>query len=313
MMLKIALWATVAATFLIGGISHADEREVLRCASNPHPDRLPTLGVWQKQGSGEKENLYYTYLSARFPNVPNFTCDMWCFESQGVIYKSAREIDGGCVELRHDWESHDWEVVTTVTPYAGAVDLVSRLEPLGGTQTSTPEEYPYLNVCWQLRRAEDFASEPEPYPEFVRRCFIFTDRGREFLLDLSRRPIPRLAQDDEYNNPPWVQMYAPKSAPLEKRSGPTAWADYSDARFTIPLIGAVSRDRKYLTALASRGEDVCQAWHDCMHNNSRWLPAVDGTTKEWRLRVYAMRNDPNELLGRFHEDFPDIEPIEKPQ
>ena len=79
----------------------------------------------------------------------------------------------------------------------------------------------------------------------------------------------------------------------------------------MPVIGVVSRDGKYLTAMASGAESmVCQAWHDCMHNNARWLPAANGNGHEWRVRIYAMENDPEALLTRFHEDFPEIAPWE---
>ena len=289
------------------GFSIAEDRHVLTVTSNPGPDELPTLGVWQEHV--KKKGLYYTNLSASFPVVPDFTCDLWCFESPGIHFLSAQELADGNVELRHSWDEHDWEIVTTATPLPGALEIVSRIEPTGGNTHTEPSKYPGLNICWQLPRAPDFASEPEPYPEFVRRCFIFTNRGRTFLLDTHRRPIPVKSSTHKRNNPPWVQMYAPQSAPVDLRGGPTGWADYSTDRFTVPVIGAVSRDRKYLTAMASGSEAmICQAWHDCMHNNARWLPATNGKGKQWRVMIYAMQNDPEKLLQRFHGDFPDIQP-----
>jgi hypothetical protein len=164
-----------------------------------------------------------------------------------------------------------------------------------------------LNVCWQLRRAALFASQPEPYPEFVRRCFIFTDQGRTFLPDTERRPIPVKPPTHAHNTPPWVQMYLPKGAPKDLRAGSSGWADYSPDRYTEPVIGAVSRDGKYLAALAAGNESVVsQAWHDCMHNNPGWMPAKEGSSKEWRIRLYVMENDPDLLLERFKRDFPDV-------
>ena len=281
----------------------------MTAASNPNPSELPTLGVWQEYV--KKKDLYYTNISARFPNVPDFTCDLWCYESPGIEFVSAQELKDGHVELRHSWDEQDWEIVTTATPHRRAVEVVARLEPTTGDGVDTPQEYPALNICWQLRRAPAFASEPEPYPEFVKRCFIFTERGRTFLLDTVRRPIPVKPASHKRNNPPWVQMYKPAAAPDDLRSGATGWADYSPDRFTVPVIGAVSRDRQFLTAMASGSQAmVCQAWHDCMHNNARWLPSADGGGKEWRVRIYAMRNSPSELLAQFNGDFPNIEPWE---
>lgn len=296
----------VLIILLLCNLSVADDRHLFTVRSNPQPDVLPTLGVWQEHV--RSKGLYNTYLSATFPNIPNFTCDLWCFESPGIFFTSAREMEGGVVELNHSWTEHGFQIVTTATPHPGALEVVSRLKLTDGSASAKPTEYPRLNICWQLKRAPDFASEPEPYPEFVRRCFVFTESGRTFLLDMRRRPIPVKPVDHERNSPPWVQMYLPQSAP-DLRSGSTGWADYSPDRFTVPVIGAVSRDRKHLTAIASGSEVmVCQAWHDCMHNNSRWLPPADGTGKEWRVRIYAMRNDPAVLLERFQSDFPDIQP-----
>ena len=303
------LLSALVFSLLAAGNSAADDRQILTAKSNPKPEALPTLGVWQEHV--KKKNQYYTNLSVRFPNVPDFTCDLWCFESPGIEFQSARELKEGRVELRHSWEGHDQEIVTTATPYRGSVEIVSRLAPARNDAAGEPSEYPPLNICWQLRRAPEFASEPDPYPEFVRRCFIFTDRGQTFLLDTVRRPIPVKPITHKRNNPPWVQMYAPHAAPAELRSGPSGWADYSSDRFTVPVIGAISRDRKYLTAMASGSQAmVCQAWHDCMHNNARWLPAADGSGKEWRVRIYAMENDPAALLAQFHSDFPTVQPWE---
>jgi hypothetical protein len=305
------IFKTLAILFCLLFAHHteAGDRVVLTTEANPQPNTLPTLGVWQEHN--KKKDLYYTNVSASFPNIPDFTCDLWCYESPGIEYQAARELTGGVVELRHTWEQQDWVVVTTGVPLAGAVEVVATLSASADDPPEAPSQYPSLNICWQLRRASNFASEPDPYPEFVRRCFIFTERGRTFLHETVRRPIPVKSVTHKRNNPPWVQMYKPQAAPDDLRGGSTGWADYSPDRFTVPVIGAVSRDRKYLTALASGSRAmICQAWHDCMHNNARWLPTADGRSKEWRVKIYAMENDPAALLARFREDFPVIQPWE---
>ncbi len=287
----------------------ADDRELFTVTTNELPDEIPTLVVWQEHN--KKKGTWYTNISASFPNVPDFTCDLWCYESPGIEFESAEQLEDGAVRLRHSWADHDATIVTTATPSVGSVEVVARLDPVSKVNGEEEEDYPALNICWQLRRAPAFASEPEPYPEFVRRCFVFTQRGQTFLLDTERRPIPVKPVTHKRNNPPWVQMYLPVDAD-DKRAGPDNWADYSPDRFTVPVIGAVSRDRKYLTAIGSGSQSmVCQAWHDCMHNNARWLPADDTQGKEWRIVVYAIENDPEELIRRFRADFPDIEPWQK--
>jgi hypothetical protein len=113
------------------------------------------------------------------------------------------------------------------------------------------------------------------------------------------------------NNPPWVQMYLPKLAPTDIRAKPNEWADYSPDRYTLPIIGAVSRDGKYLSAMTAGAENMmCQAWHDCMHNNARWLPTDGETGKSWHVRIYVMQNDPDVLVARFKHDFPTVQPWE---
>ncbi len=276
-----------------------ENTDVIVTANNPDPQTLPTLGVWQ--------NKELTLVSAAFPNVPDFTCDSWCYESN-VEFIGAAALDGGRIELRHrDGARPHVIIVTIVTPEPGAVEFVARVE-LDEDQypdAEMPANPPGLNLCWQIRRAPIFASAPEPYPEFVKRCFVFTSEGVTYLDKTVRRKIPCRPADDRYNNPPWVQMYVGTWRDIPE-TGPESWADYSTDRYTTTVIGATSRDGDYLTAIANdSATTMCQAWHDCMHNNPRWLPA-DAPTEErrWRLKIYAMENKPDELLARVGEDFP---------
>jgi hypothetical protein len=214
---------------------------------------------------------------------------------------------GGRIRMYHSWKNHEWEVVTVATPEEGSVEVVATLEPEDKHRGIEPEDYPGLNVCWQLRNAPGFASKPDPYPEFVKRCFLFTEKGRTFLHETERRKIPVQPPDHEYNNPPWVQMYLPVGAP-EVKAGTRSWADYSPDRYTHQVIGAVSRDGRFVAAIANdTGSTMSQAWHDCMHNNAAWVQARSGSGKEWRIRIYAMENDPVALIDRMKKDFPGIE------
>lgn len=280
---------------------------VLFTAKNLQPEVLPTLGLWEEYSQRKKQ--FDRFVSATFPNVPDFTCDLWCYESEGITFVDGRPLEKGRVELRHSWDGHNWDIISTVTPLAGALDVVARLVPIESEKSDHPSEYPPLNICWQLRRAADFASKPEPYPEFVKRCFIFTDHGRTYLHDTERRPIPVRSRDEKENNPPWVQMYLPESAPADIRADANSWAGYSPDRYTLPIIGAVSRDGNYLAAIATGAEGmVCQAWHDCLHNNARWLPAAETADKTWRVRIYVMENDSEALIARFLREFPSVVP-----
>lgn len=293
-----------------GGISpsyRATSRQevphMLITANNPNPKTLPTLAVWEDEESSPGRKLIM--VASTFPNVPGFTCDAWCYESD-VDFVDARALSRGRLQLRHRWRAHPQiMLVTVVTPEPGAVEFLAHLE-LTDRRGEVPPEMPFVNLCWQVRRAPAFASKPDPYPEFVKRCFIFTAKGRTFLHQTERRKIPVRPADDPYNNPPWVQMYAASWLPLPKAS-PDSWADYSPDQYTTPVIGVVSRDGKYLAALANDSATVmAQAWHDCLHNNPQWTPANASPLKRrWRLKVYAMPDDPNALLKQVRRHFPD--------
>ncbi|MBM3474903.1 MAG: hypothetical protein FJX75_16700 [Armatimonadetes bacterium] len=278
----------------LAGLATAQEPNMIVTATNPKPDELPTLGVW------ERDKL--TLVSSTFPNVPEFTCDSWCYESE-MDFLGATALDGGRLELRHRLRATpNVLIVTTVTPEPGAVEFAARV----GVETGeSPVGVPCPNLCWQLRRAPLFASAPDPYPEFVKRCFIFTRKGVTFLDQTERRKIPVRAADDPYNNPVWVQMYVGEWQDLPQ-AGPTSWADYSPGRYTTTVIGAVSRDGKWLAAIANDSAPLmAQAWHDCMHNNPLWLPPNTPPTQQlWRVRIYVMENDPQALLARVAKDFP---------
>lgn len=263
-----------------------------------NPGVLPALGVWCTEDASQ------TFVSSSFPEPAGFTCDTWCYESKGIDFVSAQAMEQGKIQMRHSWCGHDAQIVTIVTPRLGMVEFLAYLEGNSSGEPVAAIEYPPLNACWQLRNAPAFASKPDPYPEFIKRCFIFTDRGLTFLHETERFRIPVRPPDHTYNNPPWVQMYLPIWERL-RRAGPDSWADYSTTRYIYPVIGAISRDGKYLTALANESSStMCQAWHDCMHNNPNWLPARSGAGKIWRLGIYVLRNDPDELLRRVASDFP---------
>ena len=193
--------ATLALWLALPAVVRASD---LVTASNPDPHTLPSLSVYNDDTFSRDKVL--TMVAATFPNVPEFTCDAWCYESN-VDFLVARALDGGKVELRHrDRDQPRVVIVTTVTPEPGAVEFLARLELEKGATAQLPANPQPLNLCWQLRRAPSFASKPDPYPEFVKRCFMFMEQGVVFLDKTTRRPIPVRPADDLYNNPPWVQM-----------------------------------------------------------------------------------------------------------
>ncbi|GMW01698.1 MAG: hypothetical protein AMXMBFR84_28350 [Candidatus Hydrogenedentota bacterium] len=286
----------------------ADENIVVVAeAVNPDPARLPTIRVVREKLWGQ----YYPIVEASFPDAPGFTCSSWCYEAE-VDFVDAKAIENGAMEMRHRDKHHpQMIVITTITPAPGATLFDARVEQDKESHPSAalPPSPPGLNLCWQLRHATEFASLPEKYPAFVKRCFIFTEKGQTFLLDTKRINIPVQPDDHEYNNPPWVQSYSSMHVPVPV-TAPTAWAGNSPDRFTTPVIGVVSRDTKYLAAIANDTADyMAQAWHDCMHNNPKWSPeGAPAGERRWRVGVYVMENDPQVLLKRIAKDFPGLLP-----
>jgi hypothetical protein len=272
--------------------------------------RRPELS-FEKDGSLTGGKRLLDTVRGRFPDVPGFAFDAWCYESPLTLVEH-RRLAGGVLELRHRVnDAGHVLLVTTVTPEPGAVEFSARaqLDPQHQPGARLPNALPVPNLCWQVRRAEGFKSAPDPYPEFIKRCFIFTEKGRTFLDQTTRRKLvyrdPPLAPDAPQNNPPWVQAYVGTwQEVLVPAKG--FWANYSPDRYTIPVIGVVSRDGKHLAALASgSASEMAQAWHDCLHNNPPWEPAgASPAERRWRVKVYVMANNPARLLERVKSDFP---------
>jgi len=276
---------------------------------------VPSLGVRQ-------ENLAPTYGTFTFvwvyvPEIPGCILDLLCYEHSNMQYKGHCVVRGGAIELRHrSTEDANVLLITTVTPEPGAVELVARAE-IDAEQSpgaELPENLPEPNLCFRVKRAEDaFSAYPDPFPEFISRCFIFTKRGFTCLDKTTRRKMPRAADDDLRNNPPWVQIYTPVWQPVAKPSTGLTWYNASPDRFTVPVIGVVSRDGKHLVALANGSSDrMTQAWQECLHNNPIWLPKnAPPAGQRWRVKLYIMPNDSEALLTRVAEDFPNA-PTHRP-
>jgi len=264
---------------------------------NPSPEKLPTLQVWQKG----KE----TMVGITFPNIPDFTCDAWCYENE-VDLLDIISLDQGRMKLIHTIRKNAGVyLITLITPESGAVTFTSWIERKKNYQGSIPDDLLLPNICWQFKNAPAFASAPDPYPDFIKRCFIFTNKGRTFLDQTDRKKIPVRKTDEKVNNPPWVQMYLREDQPIPDYD-PDRWAAYSDTKYTRSIIGVISRDQKYLAAIANNvSVTMCQAWHDCIHNNPIWLPANKPLEQcMWRLKLYAMTNDIDTLIHRVQNDFP---------
>lgn len=191
---------------------------------------------------------------------------------------------------------------------------------IGKRVTVEPDLAP--DICFQLTEGPAFQSAPtgsfvnlsviphvlpeqaQNYWEFVKRSFIFTERGRTFLDQTQRTETARKHNwppDDPRSSPhPLAQAYfgvwqkVPKSTYCSR------------TRYVYPVIGVVSNDGKYLVALADESPRyLFQAWIDCIHDYTRFLPAsAPIAQRTWRRKFYALQNNPDALLARVTQDFP---------
>ena len=142
-------------------------------AINPDPERLPTLHVWQTD-----DDRGMTYVAGTFPNVPDFRCDSWCYESP-LDFVGARAIENGGIELQHRAQDHPHVlIVTTVTARPGVVEFAARPRLEIDAPHAMPEQVLTPNLCWQLGKAPAFAEASEGRPK-DRPCRDVAQRRRK--------------------------------------------------------------------------------------------------------------------------------------
>ncbi len=294
-------------------VPRPDRDEVVATAVNPNPRVLPSLSFCRRSWAGPAVKKWLPTVVSTFPGETELSFDSWCYESGWMEYLGARATGGGKLEIRHRVRDYPRiTVVTTAAPRPGALELIARME-LNGSEGALPEELRSPNVCFQMFRNAAFSSKPDAYSTFAERCFIFTAAGRTFLNRTRRRPSPLVPPGDIQNNPPWVQMYSAtwRNSPENRANWswplPPLWiAAHSPDHYVTPVIGVVSRDGRYLAAVANGSADtMLQAFHDCLHNNPEWLPrGLPPAQRTWRMKIYVMKNDPDALLERVARDFP---------
>lgn len=244
---------------------------------------LPKLGVRQENNDpiGRTRDFAWVRMpQVTGPSIPGYSnvFDLECYECpRDLELLGHRVLDSGALELRHRRTSQPHLlIISELTPQPGKVQIVVRVEvdPEKGTHEILSEDLPHLNMCPTMVRVRGsfvlYAAYPNPFPEIVNRCFIFTDKGRTFLKDTVRRNMPRFSANDARNNPPWIQVYRPVWEPVREPSTGDTFYNNSPDRFTVPILGAISLDGKHLLALATdSANSVCQAWGPCLQQQPR--------------------------------------------
>lgn len=296
-------------------VPHLDPAEhVIATAMNPDPDVYPTIHLRLHS----REIAFCTVL---YPGVPGYRADGCLYEpSDGFLWLNfigVRLPADNVLQVLHRVRDNPSLIhVTTLTAKPGKVELVASLEIDSSASTKNANLPKTLgltpNLCWGWSGASNFAGggnrenseRKENYINWISRCFIFTEKGRTFLSDTERRMTAEVPKDDPRNNPVRPQHYI------------GVWQDYktkaphpntSPDRYIFPLIGAVSNDGKFFTAIASpTSRYVAQAWHTCLHHIPTWEgsdgPLMDQT---WRVNLYLGEDDPQQLLEQAKKDFPE--------
>lgn len=295
-----------------------DNGQVIATAINPDPEVYPTMHC-------QLHTHKIAFIVIRFPNVPGSRVDACTYETTNA------EIRFDFIELalpapnqfrlRHRLtDLPQLIMVTTLTAEPGAVKVEAHLEldpEMKDKADELPQRLRWPNLCWSFRKSSTFVPGGVPdgpnigtkdvYYDWIKRCFIFTEDGFTHLDETRRRKTVEVSEDDIRNSPPlyaWSQHYA---GVWQDPDSPRFHPNTSLDGYVIPLIGAVSNDGEYLVALASDWtEYIAQAWNVCFHHIPQWMPEDKPLLdRRWRMKLYAMENDPDELLKKAKEDFPE--------
>jgi hypothetical protein len=246
------------------------------------------------------------------PGIEGIGVDLWCYEDSFRKAKRSKR-EGRTLVLFHEHEGNRLE--SRFEPVPGGVEITVTLS---GSDEEAIKNVEFLNMCVTYQRSQAFSNEKDKFDEsylsdFVGRSFVFLEQGLTRLVDTER--IPSI---DERDNPfsargrapkPWVQEYIPtwirRSDFVRTFYGRRP---LSSDRPVYPIIGVISRDERFLSAIAwpdcSR---LGQLFISCVHANPKLAENYDPATNRCATRgkVYFMENDAAKLLDRFAHDFPD--------
>lgn len=256
---------------------------------------LPVLSVEKVE--------YGTLVTIRGGSVPGLVMDIWCYEDT-LGEPTSYEKEGDAMVLIHKLGTAT--VTSHFEPGPSGVDI--RVD-VAGPSADAVRKVRSLNPCFQVARSSSFVSTGDYVDDFVSRCFVFLDTGMTFLKDTKRIPGTRQGKnltDERSNLPkPWIQEYIPA---WRKHPGQVKGErGHSTDRPVYPIIGVISRDGKYLAAIAwPETASLGQVWHHCVHPRPLIGESFDATTGEIKShgKVYLMENDGKKLIARFKEDFP---------
>lgn len=148
-----------------------------------------------------------------------------------------------------------------------------------------------VNIDWfqPCIRIDRFTNRKQD--DYISRCFIYTSSGLT-TLDKTRRNGEAIYRGG--------QVYAPVGVNLEDVNPRPISLD----KPVNGLIGCFSDDNKYIMATAwDNYQELFQGIFVCIHSDPRIGGLKAGQIKKLRGKIYIVKNDPDQLLLRYHKDF----------
>jgi len=221
-----------------------------------------------------------------------------CFECGPFQEGTGEKRPDGSVVF--SYESGGMTCATTFKPEPGGRVLME-IEADGPAEEL--KKIKFLDGCLQHWESPAFRRRGA-LSEFASRCFIYTMDGPKGFLEMPRGRQSGFDPGSPWNNPACTQWYV---GPDCCHPGDVWSFGTNGMRPVHGLIGAVSRDGKWLTAMGRRYNlSIGQGWHDCYHTggHTRWYFDDKAGGIRQRTMIYVMPNDKKKLLAAFLKDFP---------
>ena len=235
-------------------------------------------------------------LTVSGPNVPGSKLDIWYLEA--FCRKGATDRDWNQTVLPHKTklvsaDPQHLRFLTTVEPNVEMRhDVRARTDELEFHFELKNRGGQAVDLDWfepACIRVDGFTGRDQT--NYISRSFIFTEQGLT-TMDKTRRREEALYHGG--------QLYVPRGIDLKDINPRPISPD-------VPvngLIGCFSADDKYLLATASDStHELFQGVYVCLHSDPHVGGLAAGQTRRFRAKLYLLKNDPAELLKRYHKDF----------
>lgn len=258
---------------------------------------VPATAAEKEDGAGLRVAWEKNILTISSPRIPGGKVEIWYLEAFCRSRSTDREwgktvIPHKTTKLDADADGKRLRLRSVVEPgvevlheiRAGADEVDFRL-----TLTNKTDQAVDIDWAQPCMRVDKFTGLGQK--DYIRRCFLFTERGLT-MLDKTRRTEAARYRGGQVYVPAGVDRRDVNPRPLSP---------------DVPvngLAGCISADGKLLLATAwDHTQELFQGVIVCYHNDFRIGGMKPGETKTLHGKVYVMENDPAELLARYGRDF----------